>query len=390
MDSYLLKSLLPDSQLLAHLTQTVSTGIDHIIYWPIVQSVFLTLYCVSAEHSRSIHLKSEGCFGEGFGGKHTETLDALCDAGSADLFTQLGVDLETYGNAFLQVVRDGRNQILGLSYLPAITMFRHVNLTDFVQIVYLPDGQEKITHFSKDEVLHLRYPCPAGGFYALPSWIAVGSMLELVQAAVTWNEKFFTNHSLPEYAIVTKGAPLNDDQKQVAKDFFQREYKGSDNSHRTLVLHISDPDASIEFKELTQKPKDGDFLKLLDAAKERIHIAHGVPPRMLGIISAGSLAGGGELTAQLFSFEKLLLSPKRRRIRDQLRPVFRDLGIAPRDIWFKGIDLTPPDVDNQNISEWVSQGIISSDEARTLLQVDEREGLSKQDTDALYRLLKRL
>jgi len=66
------------------------------------------------------------------------------------------------------------------------------------------------------------------------------------------------------------------------------------------------------------------------------------------------------------------------------------LGIAPNEVWFKGVDLTPPDVDNQNISEWVAHGIISGDEARALLQVDEREGLSKQDTDALYRLLKRL
>ncbi|GEM_PF-6730581 len=50
-------------------------------------------------------------------------------------------------------------------------------------------------HFAKNEIVPLRYPCPACGFYALPSWISVGSMQ--VQAAVTWNEKFLTNHSLP-------------------------------------------------------------------------------------------------------------------------------------------------------------------------------------------------
>jgi HK97 family phage portal protein len=380
-DAEIFKSLIPSLEVL---TQTVSTGIEDIIYWPMPQSALLTLYHASAEHSRSIQIKAEGAFGGGVMGDKAESFEALCATGSADLFTQLGIDLEVYGNAFLELVRDRRGRILSLSHLPALTMYRHANLYDYVQIVYLPDGKEKITHFLSEQILHLRPPCPYGGFYALPSWIGATGMLELVQAAVDWNKRFFINHAMPEYAIITKGSPLSESQKEVAKDFFQREYKGIDNAHRTLLLHLADTESSIEFKALTRENKDGDFLNLLDATKERIHIAHGVPPRMLGIISAGSLACGAELSAQLFSFEKLTLMPKRRRMCDQLRPIFKELNLG--SIEFKGLDLTPPEQDNYNITNWAQLGIISNTEARALLQVDERQGLEK----SLLELLKKL
>ncbi|OQY56418.1 MAG: hypothetical protein B6247_03970 [Candidatus Parabeggiatoa sp. nov. 2] len=383
-------SMPPFNRLFEHLTQSVNTGIDNIIYWPISQTALLSLYHVSAEHSRSIQIKAEGTFGGGIIGKGKNKIEILCQMGSAYLFVQLGIDLETYGNAFIEITRDGKEQILALSHLPAPTMYRHANLTDYVQIVYLPDGQEKITHFKASEVLHLRLPCPFGSYYALPQWIGANGMLELVEAATNYNAKFFTNHAMPEFAIVTKGSPFSEEQKTAAKEFFQREYQGIENAHRTLVLHISDPESSIEFHPLTSNVKEGDFLKLLDAAKERIQIAHGVPPRLLGIISAGSLAGGPELTAQLFTFEKLTLSPRRRWVRDQLRPLLAELNIAVESINFLGIDLTPPDIDNVNVTNWAQSGIISNEEARALLQIDERQGLSKSQEKLLLNLLKKL
>ncbi len=105
---------------------------------------------------------------------------------------------------------------------------------------------------------------------------------------------------------------------------------------------------------------------------------------MLGIISPGSLAGGGELSAQLFSFEKLTLAPKRRRMCDQLGPIFKSLGL--NNVEFKGIDLTPPDQDNYNVTTWAQSGIISNTEARALLQIDERQGIEK----SILNLLKQL
>lgn len=365
-------------------------GINNAINWPISQNVLLTLYCLSVEHSRCIQLKAEAGFGGGVTGDGAQTIEDLCETGSAHVFTNLVVDLECYGNGFLELIRDGSGNIIRLSNLPALTMFRHKDLESFIQVTFDSNGNQIITQFNKNQVIHIKSLCPMGGYYSLPMWISSEPLIELMDAAVRFNQKFFVNSAIPEHAIISKGTPLTDAQKSVVKDFFDREFRGLDNARKTLYLHIGDTDSTIEFKQLTTA-KDADFLQLLDAVRDRIPIAHGVPPRMLGIVVAGQLGGGGELTGQLFSFEKLTLEPLRRRVFDQLRGLWKELNIPIEIINFKGIDMTPPDTDNMNITQWAQMGIISPDEARTLLQISERPGiLSKSEADVLVHLLKRM
>ena len=155
-----------------------------------------------------------------------------------------------------------------------------------------------------------------------------------------------------------------------------------------MILNHSDDGSEIKIERLTSNVKDGDFLKLLDAARDRIPIAHGVPPRMLGIMSAGQLGGGGgEVSGQLFVFENLTLKPRRRRMLDQLRPLLGELGLtiaaAERDIAdkdaiaIKPLDLTPPGDDAASLPDLVGAGIVTADEARAILPFVEESGVAK-------------
>ncbi|MCK5872896.1 MAG: phage portal protein, partial [Methylococcales bacterium] len=280
MKTTILKSdVLPS--LLGNLTNTTSSGIENEIFWPVSQSSLLQFFFSSAEHSRCCQIKAEGAFGNGVVGDKSEVIEELCLTGSADLFTQIGLDLEIYGNGFLEIIRAG-SKIIGLSYLPAITMYRKNNLIDFVQKIVKPDGLEVFNHFDETEVIHFRHADSAGGYYSLPMWYGGSDMIELLNAATAWNKTFFEQNAMPTYAIITKGKPLNDAEMLAVQEVFRNDYKGLDNAHKTLLLHVGDTDAEIEFKQLTSSIKDGDFLKLLDAATGRITIAHGVPPRLLG------------------------------------------------------------------------------------------------------------
>ncbi len=354
------------------LAQQPGTGVAGEYLWPIHPTVLLTLYRASAEHSRSIQIKAEGAYGGGLIGDRANEIDTLVDAGSADLFISLGVDVETYGNAFLQIIRSSRG-IVGLRRLPAITMCRYRG--GYMQRVPQPNGDTKTITFTPDEIVHLRDLCPGGAHYALPNWIGSYQMQELAAAAVAYNASFFQNGAIPEHAVVFKGAPPSKEHKQLVADFFRNEFQGVTRSHRTLLLHTSE-ETTVEFKKLTADVKDGDFLKLLDAARDRIPIAHGVPPRMLGIVSAGQLGGGGEVAGQMFTFDLLTLRPKRRRMLDQLRPLLKQLGLRPGDpedgldrdqVAFRPLDMTPPGDDAQNLPQLVASGIITVEEARLFL-----------------------
>jgi len=338
-----IKSTLPGGFSFAQLF-TAPGAHDNLIAWQVDPAALFSLYQYSAEHGRSIHIKAEGAFGRGIEGAGASTLEALMPNGAADLFVSLGVDLETYGNAFAEIVRDGNKKIREIRHLPAVTMYRNADERSYTQLTTTPNGEQLAQYFPPDAILHLRYACPSGGYYAMPAWIPGAGMIELVYAAVRFNQQFFSNKSLPEYAIVTKGSQLSEGQLDAVKGFFQREFQGLDNAHKTLYLHLTDETADLKFEKLTGDFKDGDFLKLLDAARDRIPIAHGVPPRMLGIVTSGSLGGGSEVAGQLHVFEEYTLKPRRRRVRDLLRPLLAELGIPWDGIRFVGTDVTPPDV----------------------------------------------
>jgi HK97 family phage portal protein len=348
-------------------------GLDGEFNWPIAPLSLATLYRASAEHNRAIHVKAESAFGGGLLGE-AEVIEALCETGATELFVLLGLDLETFGNAFLQVIRSSDDtRIIGLRRLPAITMSRF--RAGFLQRVSGPDGNTKKVTFTGREIVHLREPCPMGRRYAYPTWIGAEGMLELAHAAIRYNAAFFKNNAIPEYVITFKGSTPSAAQKEAIRDFFRSEYQGIENEHRTLVLTTSD-DSEVEIKRLTADVKDGDFLKLVDAARDRVPVAHGVPPRMLGIMTAGQLGGGGEVSGQLFTFEHLTLMPKRRRMLDQLRPLLRELKLTPGndvdglnsgEIAFRPLDLTPPRDDAENLPALVQAEILSPQEARALM-----------------------
>lgn len=353
--------------LLSHVSDT---GVDGEYIWPIPASALALLYRSSSEHGRAIHVKAEGAYGGGLIGV-SEPIEALCDTGAAELFVTLGLDLETYGNAFLQKVSDSAGKVIALRRLPAITMAR--TKTGFLQRIADSAKIEKIT-FGTDEIVHLREPCPMGRRYALPAWIGAEGMLELAHAATRYNAAFFANSAIPEFAVIFKGTTPTAAQKQSIQEFFRAGFQGVERAHRTLVLNHPE-EGEIKLEKLTADVKDADFLKLIDAARDRIPIAHGTPPRILGIVASGQLGGGGEVTGQLFVFERLTLAPKRRRMLDQLRPLLRDLGLVPGDpdrlgenqVAFRPLDLTPPDDDAEQLPYLVQAGILSPEEARAML-----------------------
>jgi phage portal protein BeeE len=353
-------------------------GLNGEFMWPIHPLSLFMLYRSSPEHGRAINIKAHSAFGGGLTGDGKEQIESLCEFGAANLFVNLGLDLETYGNAFVQTIRNSKGEVVELRRLPAITMTRFRK--GYLQRTWNAQGGEKKTHFSKDEVRMLKVPCPSGRIYSFPEWIGTEGMLELAHAATRYNARFFQSNAMPEYAVMFKDKNVDQATKDAIAGFFRNEFQGVDNSHRTLLLTVGgDQEEKLEdrikIQKLTEDIKDADFLKLLDAARDRIPIAHGVPPRMLGIVTSGSLGGSGEVSGQLFTFEHLTLKPKRQLVLDQLRPLFREFGLRPGrydkglakdEIDFEPLDLTPPKDDTEELPDLVSAGILTPEEAKAL------------------------
>jgi len=106
--------------------------------------------------------------------------------------------------------------------------------------------------------------------------------------------------------------------------------------------------------------EDMSFEKLKNVNRNDIIASHGVPPRLVGVMSAGQLGGGTELIDQLHAFNELVIKPKAKTIED----FFENIGIKHK---IKLLDVTNFKDDSSLISNLVDKQIISALEAKELL-----------------------
>ena len=86
--------------------------------------------------------------------------------------------------------------------------------------------------------------------------------------------------------------------------------KGAENAFRALMLSIPFENATVKFEKLMADFRDMPFDKLTQATREEILAAHGVPPRLVGIVTAGQLGGAGEADGQLRNFIATKVEPR--------------------------------------------------------------------------------
>lgn len=261
-----------------------------------------------------------------------------------DLLYAFVLNAEIYGNAFLEICRDK------LYILPTIEARVNEN-----REVY----QQKNSKITKLDAVHLLYYSPKSRYYGEPDYLAALLPILINAKADSFNDSFFNNSARADKAIVFENAEPDEGQIKAFKEFFGSNFKGYENAHKTLVVTAMGENAKVRFEDLS-KTDDLSFEKLKNINKDEIIAAHGVPPRMVGVMSAGTLGGGGELIGQLHSFNELTIIPKQ----EQIEWFFYQIGFP---IKLKPIDVTNFKDDSDLVTNLVSSGILSLNEARAIL-----------------------
>lgn len=261
-----------------------------------------------------------------------------------DLLYAFVLNAEIYGNAFLEICYDK------LYILPTIEARVNEN-----REVY----QMKNSKTTKLNAAHLLYYSPKSRYYGEPDYLATLLPILINAKADSFNDSFFNNSARADKAIVFENAEPDEGQIKAFKEFFGSNFKGYENAHKTLVVTAQGENAKVRFEDLS-KTDDLSFEKLKNINKDEIIAAHGVPPRMVGVMSAGALGGGGELIGQLHSFNELTIIPKQ----EQIEWFFYQIGFP---IKLKPIDVTNFKDDSDLVTNLVSSGILSLNEARAIL-----------------------
>lgn len=183
-----------------------------------------------------------------------------------------------WGNAYSQIIRDGRNNVLGL--YPLLPENVEVDRDEQGQLYYIyhaytdevPGEQNQDIYFRKDEILHI----PGLGFNGLVGFSPIAMMknsLGTTLAVEKYGASFFKNGAQPSGVLEHPGV-LKDPQK--IRDNWTAVYGGANNAHRVAVL-----EEGMAYKAISLPPEDSQFLSTRQFGVEEICRIFRVPPHMV-------------------------------------------------------------------------------------------------------------
>ncbi len=214
---------------------------------------------------------------------------------------------------------------------------------------------------------------PISRFYGVPNYVTAIKAIIGNDIISNYMLNFFSNNARPDYFIIVTGTTLTKEQKLSIEQNL-KSIKGVENAHRLVTLALGNADARVEVKEMS-KIVDENFRNTKLDNRDEIAQIHGVPPKILGISSAGSLGSGNEAIGALKILVECVIHPSKIEFEEQLNLIMQNEFKFDKPIFsFKEITL----VNEKDLAiihkTYIEEGIMSVNEIRDELGKKRLEG----------------
>lgn len=208
-----------------------------------------------------------------------------------------------WGNAYAQIIRNGKGEIVGL--YPLMPNKMTVDRDEFGNLYYeyrrtqedAPTTQGSVVILKPSDVWHI----PGLGFDGLIGYSPIAMAKNAIGMAVACEEygaRFFANGAAPggvlEHPSVVK------DPERLRKSW-NAVYQGSSNSHRIAVL-----EEGVKYQPIGISPEQAQFLDTRKFQINEIARLFRVPPHMVGDLEKSSFSN---IEQQSLEFVKYTLDP---------------------------------------------------------------------------------
>jgi len=209
-----------------------------------------------------------------------------------------------WGNAYAQVIRNARGEVISL--YPLMPNKMTVDRDSSGRLFYLYQrgsedapslGRENMVYLSPSDVLHI----PGLGFDGLVGYSPIAMAKNAVGLAIATEEygaKFFANGASPGGVLEHPGT-IKDPQK--IKESWNAVYQGSGNAHRVAVL-----EEGMKYQPIGISPEQAQFLETRKFQINEIARIFRVPPHMLADLEKSSFSN---IEQQSLEFVKYTLDP---------------------------------------------------------------------------------
>lgn len=321
----------------------------------------------------------------------------------SELCNRMLIDYGTVGNAFLETPRNLKGEITELYHARAATVRRDSGLKNggYWQGVQLARRREHFANFKSDfrqpgenELLHYYQYDPKSDYYGIPDWFPSLADILMDRSITEYYINLFSNQLMARFAIIVEGGKLSDKALKSVKNFIKNNHSGIKNAGGTLYLNSETSDVKIKIEKLNiDFGKDGDGKSNLRAqARDTVVAAHGVPPRMVGIMQAGQLGGGGEVTGQLKTWKENDINPRQTNFEDFLNnTVIASFGDHKWKLKFHDMDVTDMLTDAKfwQLARNPQTGWASRDEAREHFNMSQEEE-DEQQVQQIQKFMEQL
>ncbi len=208
-----------------------------------------------------------------------------------------------WGNAYAQIVRNGKGQVLGLYPLMPNKMRVDRDQNGRIYYVYTRTqedsklGETGQVYLDAKDVLHI----PGLGFDGIMGYSPIAMAKNAVGMAIACEEygaKFFANGAAPGGVLEHPG--IVKDPERV-RESWNSVYQGSGNSHKIAVL-----EEGMKYTPIGISPEQAQFLETRKFQINEIARIFRVPPHMVGDLEKSSFSN---IEQQSLEFVKYTLDP---------------------------------------------------------------------------------
>ena len=210
-----------------------------------------------------------------------------------------------WGNAYAQIIRNGKGEIIGL--YPLMPDRMNVDRDDKGRLYYeytrstddarTTNSKDMMVRLSPSEVLHI----PGLGFDGLVGYSPIAMAKNAIGLAIATEEygsKFFANGAAPSGVLEHPGT-LKDPAK--VRDSWTQTFGGSHNANKVAVL-----EEGMKYTPISISPNEAQFLETRKFQIDEIARIFRVPPHMIGDLEKSSF---NNIEQQSLEFVKYTLDP---------------------------------------------------------------------------------
>ena len=209
-----------------------------------------------------------------------------------------------WGNAYAQIIRNGKGQITALYPLMLNRMTVDRTSNGEIYYTYLVNDSDNPNlkaqgqvYLRKEDIFHI----PGLGYDGLVGYSPISMAKNAIGMALATEEydaKFFENGASPSGVLEHPGT-IKDPER--LRESWNSLFKGSGNSHKVAVL-----EEGLSFKPIAISPNEAQFLETRKFQIDEIARIFRVPPHMVGDLEKSSFSN---IEQQSLEFLKYTLDP---------------------------------------------------------------------------------